>query len=415
MILLVHTLLIHPVDVQRSESFVVSFLGGNMILFHVWFCFAILQAQMNGPHKIYVVVKRKKHELSKDEYTGIIKRFGSEHGFVKLDMTELKPTRSSAQLSVVVPQKAVTENVAKSKVHAVKFPIKNAPLKKDAGTKAQPKNITSPGESTKTKKVTVNAFSTKKTNVKSVAVKPMKTDLVNSTHIKQMVGANKYISVNKTVRVNGRTIQYTANTALKRSGEWVVKDVRCVTTTTAMNHSGNIPWTMTWADAIDALYAGYLGPFLDECLRISPHAPSLFWETPAFSRSTLSREFEFVTLPAPHMAHTQPDASAFAVHLHVPTRSTTATFTNIKGDATLVIPRPPPGSSKLPKYGHLGDFVRFAPTVRRNALWRAVGVAAREAAKSNKPTWMSTAGSGVSWLHIRLDSHPKYYRHSEYK
>ncbi|MGI9175867.1 MAG: DUF6940 family protein [Rhodothermales bacterium] len=23
--------------------------------------------------------------------------------------------------------------------------------------------------------------------------------------------------------------------------------------------------------------------------------------------------------------------------------------------------------------------------------------------------WLSTAGGGVSWLHVRLDSRPKYY------
>merc|ERR1711957_1156939 len=33
---------------------------------------------------------------------------------------------------------------------------------------------------------------------------------------------------------------------------------------------------------------------------------------------------------------------------------------------------------------------------------------------SKTPVWVSTAGSGVSWLSIRLDSRPKYYHHSAY-
>jgi hypothetical protein len=28
--------------------------------------------------------------------------------------------------------------------------------------------------------------------------------------------------------------------------------------------------------------------------------------------------------------------------------------------------------------------------------------------------WLSTSGLGVAWLHIRLDSTPKYYQHQPY-
>jgi len=34
---------------------------------------------------------------------------------------------------------------------------------------------------------------------------------------------------------------------------------------------------------------------------------------------------------------------------------------------------------------------------------------------SDRPTWLSTAGLGVYWLHLRLDSRPKYYRYQPYK
>ena len=29
--------------------------------------------------------------------------------------------------------------------------------------------------------------------------------------------------------------------------------------------------------------------------------------------------------------------------------------------------------------------------------------------------WLSTAGMGVYWLHVRVDSRPKYYRYQGYK
>jgi hypothetical protein len=31
-----------------------------------------------------------------------------------------------------------------------------------------------------------------------------------------------------------------------------------------------------------------------------------------------------------------------------------------------------------------------------------------------QPIWLSTAGMGVAWLHIRLDERPKYYSHKPY-
>ena len=32
-----------------------------------------------------------------------------------------------------------------------------------------------------------------------------------------------------------------------------------------------------------------------------------------------------------------------------------------------------------------------------------------------RPIWLSTAGHGVAWLHVRLDSRPKYYLHAPYR
>ena len=31
------------------------------------------------------------------------------------------------------------------------------------------------------------------------------------------------------------------------------------------------------------------------------------------------------------------------------------------------------------------------------------------------PVWVSTAGAGVSWLHVRLDDRPKYYGYQPYR
>jgi hypothetical protein len=67
---------------------------------------------------------------------------------------------------------------------------------------------------------------------------------------------------------------------------------------------------------------------------------------------------------------------------------------------------------QAPAAAHLAAFVRSASADVIDDLWSSVGraVARRRAAKPD-PVWISTAGLGVYWLHVRLDDRPKYYRH----
>ena len=59
-------------------------------------------------------------------------------------------------------------------------------------------------------------------------------------------------------------------------------------------------------------------------------------------------------------------------------------------------------------------FVRHAPERQKHALWERVGEAV-ERRLGPKPVWVSTAGAGVSWLHVRLDDRPKYYGYAPYR
>jgi hypothetical protein len=58
--------------------------------------------------------------------------------------------------------------------------------------------------------------------------------------------------------------------------------------------------------------------------------------------------------------------------------------------------------------------MRSGPEAQKHELWQAVGKA-MDARLGPKPIWLSTAGMGVAWLHVRLDSRPKYYGFDEYK
>jgi hypothetical protein len=133
------------------------------------------------------------------------------------------------------------------------------------------------------------------------------------------------------------------------------------------------------------------------------------WETPSVTTETLSQPFECVVLDSPGLDRTV-DAEAFAEHFHG-SAATVVSFTNLSGDAVLVVPSPVAEPSA---YGHLASFVRRAPESQQQELWKSVGEAMTQRIGA-KPVWLSTAGAGVSWLHVRLDNRPKYYGHGPYR
>jgi hypothetical protein len=134
------------------------------------------------------------------------------------------------------------------------------------------------------------------------------------------------------------------------------------------------------------------------------------WETPAVTSDTADQPFVCVALDSPSLARA-PDPEAFAAHFARAPGAPVVEFSNISGDAILVVPTPQSAHSA---YGHLGAFVRQAPAPQQAALWAQVG-AALDRRLGPRPVWLSTAGAGVSWLHVRLDDQPKYYGHAPFR
>lgn len=133
------------------------------------------------------------------------------------------------------------------------------------------------------------------------------------------------------------------------------------------------------------------------------------WETPPITTATSNRAFEFVLLDSPELTR-ESDVDAFADHFKSATEGVTA-FPNLGKDAILVVPSPLGPSSA---YGHLAAFVRHAPETQIHALWARLG-AEMQRRLSAEPVWLSTAGAGVAWLHVRLDDRPKYYGYRPYR
>jgi hypothetical protein len=135
-----------------------------------------------------------------------------------------------------------------------------------------------------------------------------------------------------------------------------------------------------------------------------------FWETPPVTRSTLDRPFEFVLTNSTALASVKSDSEPFASHLRRCGEGQITGFANLGGDAYLVVPCPLGATWAYP---HLAAFSRHAPKHQQHALWRCVGEA-MEQRVGDRPLWLSTSGLGVYWVHLRLDTRPKYYTFRPY-
>ena len=135
------------------------------------------------------------------------------------------------------------------------------------------------------------------------------------------------------------------------------------------------------------------------------------WETPPVTTSTVGRTFEFVVLDCPGLDRPV-DVRAFQNQFHAARDSQeVVAFPNLGNDAMLVVPLPTGDPST---YTHLAEFIRRGSDHQKHELWQAVGHS-MGARLGSRPLWLSTAGMGISWLHIRLDSRPKYYGHRPYR
>ena len=144
-----------------------------------------------------------------------------------------------------------------------------------------------------------------------------------------------------------------------------------------------------------------------ELLRSSPFT-SYFWEHPPLTTSNFACGAEFVMIDAPILERMRPNTEAFRSHF---AGEDVVTFRNLGGDAMLIAPSLTDSS---PGHAHLATFLHEAPDSQVRAIWRSVGQSICKSL-TDKPIWLSTSGLGIAWLHIRLDSLPKYYQHQPYK
>jgi hypothetical protein len=170
----------------------------------------------------------------------------------------------------------------------------------------------------------------------------------------------------------------------------------------------NIP--LSYSEVLDLWQADV--DFRDYYTRLLADSPytAFRWETPPLTQSTMVNPFEFVLINSPWFCLRQTDAKAFESYFTDAADQGIVSVANLSGDATLIIPSP---KTDTDAYGHFAAFIRQAPSSQVDAMWGVIGTTVKSRI-GKTPLWLSTAGGGVAWLHVRLDLNPKYYGYSPY-
>lgn len=168
---------------------------------------------------------------------------------------------------------------------------------------------------------------------------------------------------------------------------------------------------LTYAEVIDGWrQEDRFCAFFSDLLQAAPF-PACFWETPPVTAATVGQVFQCVQIDSPALARMAAEPAAFADHFTAAPGAAVVAFENLGRDAWLVVPSPP---SEGEGYPHLAAFLRSAPAAQKKALWRTTGETLARLL-SDRPRWVSTSGLGVAWLHVRLDTRPKYYVFAPYR
>ena len=139
-----------------------------------------------------------------------------------------------------------------------------------------------------------------------------------------------------------------------------------------------------------------------------------FWETPPINTETAHLPFQCMIIPSAAVAALVADGAPFAGLIEGGVGADSIVCRpNLSGDGMVIIPC----DGGEANYAHLAAFLRTSQATQIDQLWREVGTAVcRWLAETPERTlWLSTSGLGVSWLHIRLDTRPKYYSYAPYK
>lgn len=168
-----------------------------------------------------------------------------------------------------------------------------------------------------------------------------------------------------------------------------------------------------WLTLLTTTYQDLISPFNDILLTHATDMKAFFFETKGVGfTSSRTVNFEFALVESSYLyqfADAQQDPSDFGDLLKCG-NEVGCVFANLGGDSILIAPAKADSTANN-VYGHLAAFLRRASPTQVQAFWKLTLETVLQTLQStpDKTYWFSTDGTGVKWLHMRIDPWPKYY------
>ncbi|MEM8900657.1 MAG: hypothetical protein AAGC85_21260 [Bacteroidota bacterium] len=137
---------------------------------------------------------------------------------------------------------------------------------------------------------------------------------------------------------------------------------------------------------------------------------AFFWEHPPLKEIYLDQAYEVILVKTNSFDSRTVDEHTFREHFR-PDKQVVV-FPNLGGDAPLIAPV---NHKEKETYKHFGAFLRKADAGQVLELFKAIAETCLQELAKGKQIWLNTEGTGVIWLHVRLDARPKYYKTTEYR
>jgi len=130
---------------------------------------------------------------------------------------------------------------------------------------------------------------------------------------------------------------------------------------------------------------------------------SFLWNTSVINKY-VDTPFEEAFLTDPTLPKDQ-DYSSFKNYINRSNNEYVVAFPNLGNTAMLVVPMP----KNRKNFATLSDFNKNASEVQKNHFWKMVVKVIHVQKRYNENIWVSIHGHGVPYLHVRIDSKPRYY------
>jgi hypothetical protein len=158
-----------------------------------------------------------------------------------------------------------------------------------------------------------------------------------------------------------------------------------------------------WSNSVD-----FINFYVNALIDLNYQA--FYWEHPALNKQFLKKKYECILHRSQPLEFLRSNEKAFEHYLY--SKKHVEDFLNLGKNARLIIPTK---QTNQEIYNHFGKFIRFAKKEQQLELFKRIGTLIIEELEEKELIWLNTAGLGVIWLHIRLDTRPKYYKTQKYK